>query len=80
MKHSPEDEWTGGYTAEEVIEDVLFHADRYVGGSIGICDSKDRERVHEYLTERGWIGPKGFLTKAGAAEARRVQAEWDARP
>lgn len=80
MKHRPADVWPSGFTAEEVIEDMLINGDTYVGGDLGLCDPKNKELAYEYLTERGWIGPKGFLTKEGVAQAKRAQREWDERP
>lgn len=63
---------------EEVVEDMLINADQYVGGDLGICAPGDKERAYQYLREKGWIGPKGFLTKAGVVEAKRAyNAYWN---
>lgn len=80
MKHQPDDEWPSHFTAKEVIEGMLVHANAWVGGALGICYPQDTELAFEYLEERGWVGPKGGLTREGVAQAKRAQREWDERP
>lgn len=77
MEHHPDDEWPSRYTAEEVIEDMLAHANAWVGGALGVCDQRDEELAYTYLRERGWVGAKGGLTREGVAQAKRAQRERD---
>lgn len=66
------------HTTEEVVKDMLANAEQYVGAPLGVCAPEDEERAYAYLDEKGWVGPKGFLTKAGVIEARRAyDAYWN---
>jgi hypothetical protein len=64
------------FTTEEVVEDMLVSADQFVGGRLGICALEDEERAYQYLREKGWIGPKNGLTRAGVVEAKRAYREY----
>jgi hypothetical protein len=60
-----------GEELEEKVQDALLNADTYTGGSPGLADGQ----VLTVMEVRGLIGSRGGLTRKGAQEARRLQAE-----
>lgn len=55
----------------EAVQDSLLNAEPRVGGRPGVAP----ETVLVVMEVRGLIGSRGGLTRKGAAEARRIQAE-----
>jgi hypothetical protein len=58
------------------IHDILLSAEAWVGGRPGIMNHHHEGELCAYMRGRGWLGPKGGLTRKGAAEARKVQREY----
>lgn len=62
-------------TPEEYADDMLINAEMHVGGRIGVGPDEGQA----VLRERGFIGPRGGLTRTGLAEARKLYREyWEA--
>lgn len=60
---------------EDAVQDSLLNAEPYVGGRPGLTDVL----VLTLMEARGLIGSRGGLTRKGAGEAQRIQAErWTA--
>jgi len=56
---------------EQQVRDSLLNADAWTGGFPGLAN----EQVLTVMEVRGLIGSRGGLTRKGALEARRLQAE-----
>jgi hypothetical protein len=57
------------------IKDSLLNSVARPGGRIGVMLPEHEGLLRAYLTGRGWLSSAGYLTRKGAAEARRVQTE-----
>lgn len=59
----------------DAVKDTLLNGEAWTGGRIGVMPLDQESEIRAHLTGRGWLGLGGCLTKAGAAEARRIQRE-----